>query len=245
MKLMDKASVRKLVWEKLKHVAIPDSRFHLDFNQFIPDFNGSHVARTNLVDLDLYKSANTVFVTPDNCLEELREQIVLDGKTQVMPTYGMRRGFVILSPEDVSEGMARYSVSLDHIEKVGKYIGLNEIRDAYKLDLLVTGASAVNYSGVRFGKGHGFFDLEWAMLYQIGVVVESTPVIAFVHESQFVDVPLEVDEFDTICDYIVTPKRIVHVEGHRKPTAGIIWNKLSDGMMNDIPPLQELKLIDL
>ena len=33
--------------------------------------------------------------------------------------------------------------------------------------------------------------------------------------------------------------------GHRKPTAGIIWNKLSDGMMNDIPPLQELKLIDL
>jgi 5-formyltetrahydrofolate cyclo-ligase len=58
-----------------------------------------------------------------------------------------------------------------------------------------------------------------------------------------VDVQLEVDEFDTFCDYIVTPKRVVHVEGHRKPTSGIIWNKLSDGMMNDIPSLQELKLI--
>jgi hypothetical protein len=33
-------------------------------------------------------------------------------------------------------------------------------------------------------------------------------------------------------------------EGRRKPTAGIIWNKLSDGMVNDIPPLRELKLID-
>ena len=59
-----------------------------------------------------------------------------------------------------------------------------------------------------------------------------------------VDVDLEVDEFDTVCDYIVTPNHVVHVEGRRKPTAGIIWNKLSDGMMNDIPSLQELKLID-
>ena len=170
--------------------------------------------------------------------------MVLDGKTQVMPTYGIRRGFVILSPEDVGEGMTRYSVSLDHIEKVGKYIDLSGIRDNYKLDLLVTGASAVNYSGVRFGKGHGFFDLEWAMLYQIGAVVDSTPVISFVHDCQLVDVDLEDDEFDTVCDYIVTPNHVVHVEGHRKPTAGIIWDKLSDGMMNDIPPLQELKLID-
>ena len=242
---MDKVSARKLVWEKLKHVAIPDSRFHLDFNQFIPDFNGSDVARTNLVDLNLYKSANTVFVTPDNCLEGLKEQIVLDGKTQVMPTYGIRRGFVILSPEDVGEGMARYSVSLDHIEKAGKYIDLSGIRDNYKLDLLVTGASAVNYSGIRFGKGHGFFDIEWAMLYQIGAVKDSTPVIAFVHDCQLVDVDLEVDEFDTVCDYIVTPNHVVHVDNPHKPTAGIIWNKLSDGMMNSISPLKELKLIDL
>ena len=241
---MDKMSARKLVWEKLRHVAIPDSRFHLDFDQFIPDFNDSDLARTNLTELDLYKTANTLFVTPDNCLEGLREQIVLDGKTQVMPTYGIRRGFVVLFPEDVGEGMARYSVSLDNIEKAGHYVSLSQIRDDYKLDILVTGASAVNYAGARFGKGHGFFDLEWAMLCQIGAVVDSTPVIAFVHESQLVDVKLEVDEFDTVCDYIVTPKRVVNVGGHRKPTSGIIWNKLSDGMMNDIPPLQELKLID-
>ena len=241
---MDKISARKLVWEKLRHVAIPDSRFHLDFDQFIPDFNGSDRARANLVKLDLYKSANTVFVTPDNCIEGLREQILLDGKTQIMPTYGIRRGFVVLSPEDVGEGMARYSVSLDNIEKAGHYVSLSQIRDNHKLDMLVTGASAVNFAGVRFGKGHGFFDLEWAMLCQIGAVVDSTPVIAFVHEAQLVDVKLEVDEFDTVCDYIVTPKRVVHVEGHRKPACGIIWNKLSDGMMNDIPPLQELKLID-
>ena len=241
---MDKMSARKLVWEQLKGVAIPDSRFHLDFNQFIPDFHDSDIARTNLVELDLYKSANTVFVTPDNCLEGVREQILIDGKTQIMPTYGIRRGFVVVSPEDVGEDMVSYSVCLDNIEKTGHYVSLSQIRDNYKLDILITGASAVNYSGVRFGKGHGFFDLEWAMLSQIGVVSDSTPVIAFVHESQLVDVKLEVDEFDTVCDYIVTPKRVVNVEGHPKPTSGIIWNKLSDGMMNDIPPLQELKLID-
>ncbi len=242
---MDKVSARKLVWEKLKHVAIPDSRFHLDFNQFIPDFIGSDVARSNLVDLDLYKAASTVFVTPDNCLEGLRAQMALDNKTQVMPTYGMRRGLVVLSPDDVSKDMARHSVTLDSIENVGNYLGLSELRDNHKLDLLVTGASAVNYSGVRLGKGHGFFDIEWAMLYQIGAVKDSTPVISFVHDCQLVDVDLEVDEFDTVCDYIVTPNHVVHVDNPHKPTVGIIWNKLSDGMVNSISPLQELKLIDL
>ena len=42
--------------------------------------------------------------------------------------------------------------------------------------------SAVSLDGVRFGKGHGFFDLEWGMFTELGIVDDSTPVAAVVHE---------------------------------------------------------------
>lgn len=33
-----KASVRERVWNELRKVAVPDSRFHFDFGEFIADF---------------------------------------------------------------------------------------------------------------------------------------------------------------------------------------------------------------
>ncbi len=238
---MDKSEARAAVWANLIHVARPDSRFHLDFNEYIPDFEGSEAATERLTSIDLYQRARTLFITPDNCLERLRERAVLDGKLQIVSTYGIRRGLVLLRPEDVPPGLARYAVLLDVIEQLGRNIGLQEIQDRYRLDLIVTGASAVNQAGIRFGKGHGFFDLEWAMLYQIGAVNESTPVVAFVHDVQLVDIDLTPSPFDTICDYIVTPTRLIQVESPRKPTTGVIWEKLEPGMLKDIPPLRELR----
>ena len=35
------ARLRRVVWDRLAQVAKPDSRFHLDFTSFIPDFEGS------------------------------------------------------------------------------------------------------------------------------------------------------------------------------------------------------------
>ena len=109
------------------------------------------------------------------------------------------------------------------------------------MDLLVTGASAVTLSGARFGKGHGFFDLEWAMFCHSGVVNAQTPIIAFVHDCQVVDLDLPTFEFDTICDYIVTPSTTITIENPHKPVTGVIWDRLEPGMMESISPLKELK----
>ncbi len=242
---MDKVHVRSMIWDKLVNVARPDSRFHLDFNEYIPDFAGSKAATARITSMDAYVGADSLFITPDNCLEQLRANAVLDNKTQVMPTYGIRRGMVALRPGDVTDGMARYATLLDVIEQVGNYVNLEQLGEGFRFDLIVTGASAVNYSGVRFGKGHGFFDLEWAMLYQIGAVKESTPVVAFVHDCQLIDVALQADQFDTICDYIVTPTRLIEILEPRKPTMGVIWDKLEPGTLDKIPSLRELKHIEV
>ncbi|NMC47233.1 MAG: 5-formyltetrahydrofolate cyclo-ligase, partial [Chloroflexi bacterium] len=72
--------VRIEVWNRLKEVAFPDSRFHYDFGEFIADFKGSEKATTRLIAMDIYKDAQVIFVTPDNCLEQLRSQVILDEK---------------------------------------------------------------------------------------------------------------------------------------------------------------------
>lgn len=241
---MDKAAARAAVWPELYRVAIPDSRFHLDFNEYIPDFEDSHLATTRLTELDIYQKAKVLFITPDNCLEQLRAQTVRDGKLQLISTYGIRRGIIELKPEDAPPGLEEYAVLLDVIEKLGRHISLAEIRDRYRFDLIVTGASAVSRSGVRFGKGHGFFDLEWAMFCHIGVVEQSTPVVAFVHDCQVVDIDLTPSPYDTICDLIVTPTRLIQVKNPQKPLHGVLWDKLEPGMMDSISPLRELKHLE-
>ena len=162
---MDKSEARAIVWSELLKIAKPDSRFHLDFGEYIPDFQGGQEATARLISLDIYQRSSVAFITPDNCLERLRAQAVRDGKVQIMPTYGIRRGLVELCPEDVPEGMEDYAVLLDVIETLGHHLSLDSLRRQHCVDLVVTGASVVSKGGIRFGKGHGFFDLEWAMLY--------------------------------------------------------------------------------
>jgi 5-formyltetrahydrofolate cyclo-ligase len=240
---MDKSKARAIVWSKLLKIAKPDSRFHLNFGEYIPDFQGSVEATARLISLDIYQRSSVVFITPDNCLERLRAQAVRDGKVQIMPTYGIRRGLVKLCPKDVPEGLEDYAVLLDVIETLGHHLSLGALRREHRIDLVVTGASVVSKGGIRFGKGHGFFDLEWAMLYQTGVVDTSTPVVAFVHDCQVVDIKLKASPFDTICDYIVTPTSVLAVENPQKPTCGVLWDRLEEGMLEDIPPLRELKTL--
>ena len=127
--MIDRASTRQLIWKELVKVAKPDSRFHLNFAEFITDFEGSREASQRLYALDAYKNAEVVFVTPDNCLEDLRAQVIRDRKTLLVTTYGIRRGFVELTRADVPAGAEDLVVLLDAIEKYGRYVSLAEIRE--------------------------------------------------------------------------------------------------------------------
>lgn len=239
--MTDKQRIRNEAWEELKEVALPDSRFHFKFSEFIPDFEGSKRALTKLLTLSLYRNSTFIFITPDNCLEELRAQALRNKKKILVPTYGIYRGFVELNPSEIPKGKEEYASWLDGMERMGQHILLAEIQQLGPIDFLVTGASVINHQGVRFGKGHGYFDLEWAMLFEIGVVDEMTPVVAFVHDCQVIDIVLEPSPFDTVCDLIITPSRIIEIENPIKPIVGVLWEKLAPGMLNDISPLRELQ----
>ena len=234
--------IRQQIWEKLKPVARPDSRFHLNFAEVIPDFEGSEQAIDRLVAQPTYREGHYAFITPDNGLADLRRRMLADGKTLVVSTYGLYRGFVLLDPAGIPPGHHLFASWLDGLEHFGRPISLAEIAARGRFDFMVTGASAVSLNGVRFGKGHGFFDLEWGMFTDVGVADEQTPVTAVVHDVQVVEELLEPSETDILVDAIATPSRHLTILRGKRPR-GIHWDLLDPAQLAATPPLQELKAL--
>ena len=239
----EKQQIRLKVWKDLKNIALPDSRFHLNFNEYIPDFKESINAHNEIIKSEEYINSKLVFITPDNCLTTVREQAIKDGKDIIVSTYGIYRGFILISKKMVSKGNEIFASTLDGLEHFGKNISLKEIKNLGKIDLMLTGASAVSKNGVRFGKGHGFFDLEWGMFADLKIVDESTPIIAVVHDVQVVGFDLEPSDTDIIVDWIITNKEKLSTKRKKNRPSGIYWDLLEKGMLEATPPLRELKKI--
>lgn len=236
-----KASVRERVWSDLLQVAIPDSRFHFDFGAFIADFAGSAEAVARLTAHRYYREAQLVFIAPDNCIEQLRLAALRDGKTVLMTSYSIKRGFWLLDPAVIAPADYEKAAMLDGMERLARPVSLDDIAALGRVDYLVTGTGAINHDGVRFGKGHGFFDAEWGMLFTLGVIDRHTPAAAVVHDCQLLDEKLQPDVFDTVVDAVFTPTRTILVADPQKPTCGILWDRLDPHMLATIPPLQALK----
>lgn len=232
--------VRQRIWEKLATVARPDTRFHLNFAEVIPDFDGAEAAISHIEALPAYQQSNLAFVTPDNSLVELRRRMLTAGKPFVVSTYNILRGFRLMTPGCVPKGHERYAAWLDGIEHFGKPVSLEEISSLGRFDFMATGASAVSIDGIRFGKGHGFFDLEWGMFTDIGLADDSTPVIAAVHDVQVVDEKLPASETDIVVDLIATPTRVIDVVRQSRRPRGIKWDLITPERIAAIPPLKEL-----
>jgi 5-formyltetrahydrofolate cyclo-ligase len=233
--------IRQQIWSRLHDVARPDTRFHLNFAEVIPDFKGSEAATERLVELPAFRDSRFAFITPDNCLVDLRRRMIAAGIPFVMSTYGIYRGFLLMEPGMVSPGAELYAAWLDGMEHFGRPITLAEIADRGRFDLLVTGASAVSIDGVRFGKGHGFFDLEWGMFTDLGLADETTPVVAVVHDCQVVEEALTPSETDILVDFIATPTQLHEVGRRAKRPRGVKWPLLDPDQIASTPPLQELR----
>ena len=234
-----KSTIRTKIWSQLYQYARPDSRFHWDFNQFIPDFDGSQICADRIREMNWYKESRIIFITPDNCLEFLRRYAIHDKKQILTTTYGINRGFLHLDPDEVVKGQEWLASTLDGIEYFARSVDLQEIKAIGQIGLLVTGASIVTLRGVRWGKGHGYFDLEWGVLRELGIVDENSPIIAVGHDCQIIDIEVEISPFDTIVDRIVTPKKVINVVNQYQKPLGIFWDYLKPDLLETIPILQE------
>ncbi|MDX6431366.1 MAG: 5-formyltetrahydrofolate cyclo-ligase [Streptosporangiaceae bacterium] len=236
---------RERIWEELRKVARPDSRFHWDFSRFITDFEGSDRCAEQVLDLDVVTALNDrrIFIAPDNCLEELRYRLIRAGVPFIMTTYGIVRGFQAIDPAEIAPEDARYAATLDGFDRFARPVSLRELAAGPPFGMCVTGGSAVSRNGVRFGKGHGYFDFEFAVLSELGVADDTTRVIDVVHDCQYVDDDLEAKAHDVAVDTIVTPTRTLDVAGVRRPPAHIHWDLLPGTEFEVLGIVDELRTL--
>lgn len=245
---------RRLIWahvyRQLLRNAVPDSRFDFDFLSFTPDFRDSLSAIERVVGLPCYQSSKTLLVTSDNSLEQFRHRALKDGKTLLVATYRLRRGFVLLNPTQISEGKYALAACLDGMEKpgLGRSLSLAELRENSSIDLCVIGGLAFNRDGVTIWEGHALFEVQWALLQDIKCLVATTPVIAVAHTCQVVDEQqLGVDVIkpnkagEVQCDFVATPDQVYKVKCPVRLAGSIDFETIDPEALKSIPPLQELK----
>jgi 5-formyltetrahydrofolate cyclo-ligase len=136
---------------------------------------------------------------------------------------------------------SRVFVTPDGIDRLGRPVTLTALTGGPPLRLLVTGGSAISRNGIRFGKGHGYFDLEWAILSEIGLAHEGSEIVDVVHDCQVVDVDLVGAEHDVPVDWIVTPTGTIGIPDVQRRPGRVLWDLIPGTEHEHLPPIEELR----
>ncbi|MCK4483014.1 5-formyltetrahydrofolate cyclo-ligase [Candidatus Bathyarchaeota archaeon] len=194
-----KQLLREKIWSEMERSRI--AVFPLPCRGRIPNFKGAEDAAERLRQLEEWKKAKVVFVNPDSPQRRVRENALKDGKTLLMASPRLKKGFLLIDPAKV-KGRERFASTIKGAFRFG-----GEVQEFPKPDIVVEGSVAVNMHGHRLGKGHGYGDVEIQTLRKMfGRVLVATTV----HDIQIVkEVPFE--EKDEKVSIIVTPTRVIRV----------------------------------
>ncbi|WP_440769876.1 5-formyltetrahydrofolate cyclo-ligase [Natronorubrum sp. DTA28] len=232
---VDKESVRERIWDDLEESG--EARFPFPPHGRIPNFAGADEAADRLAATPEWKSASTIKANPDAPQLPVRRRALREGKTVYMavPRLADEDCFLELDPDVLEDYDAATTVSGS--SKHGEQVGPDAVEP---IDLIVSGSVAVTDTGDRIGKGEGYSDLEYAILYDLGLVDSSTTVATTVHERQVIDEAVAIDDHDVSMDLLVTPERTLRPDGRPQPT-GIDWSALDDERLEEIPVLKRLR----
>ncbi|RKN08339.1 5-formyltetrahydrofolate cyclo-ligase [Streptomyces radicis] len=225
-----KQAIRERIWmllEKERAVnANPEGR--------IPAFVGADAAAALLAAHPSWQSANVIKAVPDRAQMPVRARAFEEGKRVYMAASKLaaQKPFYLLDPETLAisprEAAERHTAA-----RYARPVDLDEMPH---VDLVVCGSVAVNYRGVRLGKGAGYSDIEVALLHEAGLIGSSTLIATTVHELQVVDEELPEAGHDFRVDLIITQDRVIECSPYRRPP-GIMWESLTPEAIEAIPVL--------
>ena len=228
-------SLRQKIWREMEEKNI--ARFPRPVYGRIPNFVGAEQAAEKLINTDIFRRAQVVKVSPDSPQKPVREAVLRKGKTLIMPTPRISRGFLLLDPGRISPVLYSVATTIRGAFRYGAPIHPSEIPE---VDLVVAGSVAVSIYGERLGKGEGYSELEYSILREFNKVSEETPITTTVHDVQVVDFHIPLEPWDFTVDYIFTPTRSIKCIGERKRPPGLLWQYLDKEKINEIPLLKEM-----
>ncbi len=235
----EKELIRKRIWDKMAEKGI--ARFPLPPHGRIPNFRGAERCAEYLKSLKEWKEAEIVKINPDSPQRGVRLRALKEGKTLLMPTPGIREGFLILNPESIPGSKLWESVTIKGAFRFGKKLKTaDEISGIGRVDFIVEGSVAVNRHGQRLGKGEGYGDLEFGILLEIGVIDIDIPIATTVHPVQIVNENLPQNMYDVSLDYIIIPKGVLKAENRARRPEGLLVEFLERKKVEEISILREI-----
>jgi 5-formyltetrahydrofolate cyclo-ligase len=231
----DKAQAREWVWGRLREAHV--ARFPFPIRGRIPNFAGAGEAATRLLSHPAFASARCVKVNPDSPQRAVRQGLLERGIRVVVPTPRLKGGFYLLDPEAIPPEHYWDAASMQMGGQFGQAIALDQL---LPIDLVVMGSVAVTREGARLGKGHGYADLEYALLRTLGNA--PVPVATTVHPLRILGgFPMLVH--DVRVSIIGTPDELIEVLPAPAAGGGIDWNALTPDAFAEMPVLDELRAL--
>lgn len=246
---LTKDQVRAMAYDGLHKAGA--ARFPFPVEGRIPNFTGAEAAARRLAELDVFKKARGVKVNPDSPQLPVRAAVLKAGKVLYMPSPRLKGGFLCIDPENVPPGEERKAASLRHCRRYGEEVPLKSMApgpcaERAPFDLVVVGSVAVSPEGSRAGKGHGYGDLEYAILQDLGH--GPLPVATTVHPSQITP-DFVTDAHDLPVDWIITPDETIFAggagggSGAEGRSRGVDWSLIGPRDIDEMPVLRELREI--
>jgi 5-formyltetrahydrofolate cyclo-ligase len=233
-KLDPKAMLRRQVWNQLRDARVarfPGARGR------IPNFTGAERAAEILAGTPEWQAARVIKCNPDSPQRAVRRAALEAGKRLYMavPKLASERPFLLLDPEVLGPDRFWEASSIKGATELGQPVA---IQDMERIELIVTGCVAVSRRGDRLGKGGGYSDLEYAMLRELELAGEDTPVATTVHSIQVVpSSALPMTEHDLSLDLVITERDVIRCTDRRPRPQGVLWDHLEPHKRDAIPVL--------
>lgn len=227
-----KDAARRAVWDALSESGA--ARFPYPPHNRIPNFAGAREAAERLAAHPAFTGARRIKVNPDAPQRFVRQLALEHGIELYMPTPRLRAGFQRLDPGRIPAEQRAQAASLSKSARWSEAVPLAEMP---RLDLIVAGSAVVTRTGRRCGKGHGYADLEYGILLELGH--DPVTVATTVHPLQIV-ASFPRDHHDLPVAIIATPDELIEVNKPPRSPDGIDWARLPDNAFEEMPVLKAL-----
>jgi 5-formyltetrahydrofolate cyclo-ligase len=231
----DKAVARKAVWNTLTEKKA--ARFPFPVHGRIPNFKGAKEAAERLLAHPIFGRARVIKVNPDSPQRWVRKLALERNITVITPTPRLKGAFRKLDPAKIPREQYDEAATLKRGGEWGEDLTLGELP---KVDVVVMGSVAVTRDGRRLGKGHGYADLEYAILRELGN--PPVPVATTVHPFQLLD-GFPTEDHDLSVSLIATPDELIELKDPPAAPKGIDWDLLPEKALEEMPVLGELRAL--
>ena len=174
-----------------------------------PDFPQAGKAAERLRRQAVYRAARVIAIQPDPVLLQARINALMDGKTLIAATPGLKQGMVRISPDMVPVAARSRELTGHAMIKSGRQLRF-PAANLGRVDMVVSACLGFDKRGRLLGDGRGLLDLFYAILRHLGMK-EGAPLAVIADQEQQVDA-LPRQDWDAAADLVVLPEEALQMD---------------------------------